>query len=131
MGCDFESFRNKAIHPARFIALVSIALFIGFGPAPAAADPFVYVTNRDSTNTVSVIDADPQNDETFNTVVKTINVFCPGCFDPNSVAVTPDGAFAYVVNEGPGPFSSTVAVINTETNMVEDTVEVSGPLRVT
>jgi YVTN family beta-propeller protein len=37
---------------------------------------------------------------------------------PHGVAITPDGAFAYVGNE----YSSTVSVINTATNTVVDTV---------
>ena len=45
MGYCIRSFKNNAIHAAhdawiaRFIALVFIALLIGFRPAPAAADP--------------------------------------------------------------------------------------------
>ena len=69
------------------IVLVSIALFIGFGPAPAAADPFAYVANFFSHN-VSVIDT------ATNTVVATVGV----SIVPAGVAVTPDGAFAYVAN---------------------------------
>jgi len=37
---------------------------------------------------------------------------------PHGVAITPDGAYAYVGNE----YSSTVSVINTATNTVVDTV---------
>ncbi len=52
---DIEIFKTKATHPARFgalitrfIAVVSIAMSIAFGPAPAAAEPFAYVANQSS-----------------------------------------------------------------------------------
>lgn len=96
---DIESFKTKAIHPAqfgswiaRFIALVSIALFVGFGPAPAAADPFAYVANSGS-GTVSVIDT------TDNNVVDTVGVGD----SPFGVAGTPDGTFVYLTNRESGP----------------------------
>ena len=57
---------------------------------------------------VSVIDI------ASNTVVATVDV---GAF-PTGVAVTPDGAKAYVVNQG----DSSVSVINTATNTVSTTI---------
>jgi len=66
------------------------------------------VTNQLS-NTVSVIAT------ATNTVVATVPV--PG--SPRGVAITPDGAFAYVVN---AHSTSSVSVIATATNTVVATV---------
>ncbi|MET1193979.1 YncE family protein, partial [Bacillus licheniformis] len=49
-----------------------------------------------------------------NTVPTTISVGD----NPSEIAITPDGAFAYVTNE----FSGTVSVINTATNTVAATI---------
>src|SRR5688572_19372268 len=76
------------------------------------AEPFAYVTNGDSDN-VSVIDT------ATNTVTTTVPV---GSF-PSDVAITPDGAFAYVVNRGFGD-PSDVSVIDTASNTVTATVAV-------
>ena len=71
-------------------------------------DYLAYVTNS-SDNTVSVIAT------TTNTVVATIAVG----HNPSGVATTPDGAFAYVTNQG-----GTVSVIETVTHTVVATVPV-------
>ncbi|WP_070120916.1 beta-propeller fold lactonase family protein [Bacillus marinisedimentorum] len=70
---------------------------------------FAYVAN---TNKVSVIDT------STNTIVTTIPVLSPGDITKD-IAITPDGAFAYVTN-----LSDTVAVIDTCTNTVVDTITV-------
>jgi YVTN family beta-propeller protein len=89
----------------------------------AAAAPFAYVTNTFTSN-VSVIDT------ATNTVVATITIenlpqcspsFSVGC-EPAGVAITPDGAFAYVANQG----GFTVSVIDTATHTVVKTIEVGG-----
>ena len=94
------------------------AMLIGvLGVSLAAhAEPFAYVTNRDS-NTVSVIDT------ATNAVNATVNVGDV----PFDVAITPDGAFAYVAHFGPG----IVSVIATADNTVIATVSVgSAPVAV-
>lgn len=69
--------------------VVTLALFlVVFGASPALAQTRGYVTNF-LDNTVSVIDP------ATNTVVATI----PVGTNPRSVAVTPNGAFAYVGNQ--------------------------------
>src|SRR5437016_1101498 len=75
---------------------------------PVGAAPFAYVTNLVS-DTVSVLAT------ATNTVVATI----PVGHLPVGVAITPDGAHAYVTNVG-----STVSVIATATNTVVATVPV-------
>src|SRR3972149_6497146 len=75
----------------------------------------LYVTNF-SSNTVSVIDVLP------NTVIATVPNVGPG---PSFIAITPDGARAYVTNVGDGDQTgSTVSVIDTTTNAVVATVNV-------
>lgn len=53
-----------------------------------------------------------------NTVVATV----PIAGAPNAIAITPNGAFAYV-----GTNSATVVVINTATDTVTATIPVAGP----
>ncbi len=66
----------------------------------------------------------PQSVQATNAVTATIN----GLNDPLGVAVTPNGEYAYVTNEGSG----TVSVISTLTNIVETTITVgSNPWGVT
>jgi YVTN family beta-propeller protein len=71
--------------PLRFESLLNCLVLLGLlGMAlwamPAAAAPFVYVTN-DASNTVSVLDT------ATNTVVATV----PVGFQPAGVAITPEG----------------------------------------
>jgi len=66
------------------------------------------VNNGQGSNSVSVINA------ATGTVVADV----PVGFDPRGVAITPDGAFAYVSNR----ISNDVSVINTGTNTVVATV---------
>jgi len=77
----------------------------------AHAQYLAYVANS-TDGTVSVIDT------ATNTVVATVPVGA----SPQSVAVAPDGAFAYVANFGSSP--GTVSVINTTTNSVAATIQV-------
>src|SRR3989304_24158 len=78
--------------------------------SPAQAES-AYVTNS-GTTTVSVIDT------ATNTVVATVAVGT----NPLGVAITPDGARAYVTNSGGG--ANSVSVIDTATNTVVATVGV-------
>ncbi len=82
----FEFFLRWAIHSS-WLAL----LLVTVGAVAAEAAPFAYVTNVNS-NTVSVIDT------ATNTVVATVPVRSND--NPEGVAITPDGAFAYVANIG-------------------------------
>ena len=75
-------------------------------PGTAYAAPFAYVTNAGS-GSVSVIDM------TTNAVIATVTVG----LTPEQVAITPNGAFAYVAkSDGSNPGS--VSVIATATNTV-------------
>jgi len=107
----------KSVGNVLLVGLLALALQV----MPAAAAPFAYVTNVYSSN-VSVIAT------ATNTVVATIPLeslpqcspsFFPGCV-PFGVAITPDGAFAYVTNAADG----TVSVIATATNTVVATIPI-------
>jgi len=88
---------RKLIHFSLTLAALSLA-------APLFAAPFAYVAGS---NTVLVIDT------ATNTVVTTISGFS------GNVAITPDGAFAYVAG-------GTVTVIATATNKVVATTTIPG-----
>src|SRR5262249_53043396 len=79
-------------------------------PATARAQPFAYVANY-GTNNVSVIDV------ATNTVVAAVSVGS----NPESVAITPDGIFAYVTNAST---DRTVMAIDIPTNTVVATIGV-------
>jgi len=100
--------------------LLLVAQFATGTVAAQPAGPRVYVTNSVSgpdEYSVSVIDAGA------NRLIATI----PVGHTPKGIAVTPNGAFVYVANEGDlGSPSDTVSVIETATNMVIATVTV-GP----
>ncbi len=82
--------------------------------SPAAAETSCTALIANASNTVSVIDA------TNNTVTTTITVGT----NPSAVAVSPDGATAYITNFN----DNTVSVIDTTTNTVTATIPVeSGP----
>ncbi len=55
----------------------------------------------------------------INTATNTVIATIPVGTAPHGVAITPDGAFAYVGNE----YSNTVSVIDTATNTLVDTVQ--------
>src|SRR5688572_19976396 len=80
--------KNSWLRATR-VSGVIVAAVIGslIATSLAYAEPFAYVTNQDS-NTVSVIDT------ASNTVTATV----PVGSTPSSVAITPDGAGAYVTN---------------------------------
>ncbi|MGC2225328.1 MAG: YncE family protein [Methylocella sp.] len=82
--------------------------------------PFAYVANEGS-GTVSVIDT--------ATIPPSVVATVPVATFPNApfgVAVTPDGAHAYVANYG---FPGTVSVIDTATNTVGATITVGSCTR--
>jgi len=80
-----------------------------FGVSLTPDGTLAYVSNYGS-NSVSVIDTDPDSDE-FNQVITTISV---GVNGPFGISLTPDGAFAYVNNYGTGTAPGTVSVIDTD-----------------
>ena len=94
-------------------------LVMAVGGMSAHAQSFAYVTNEND-NTVSVINT------ASNMVVATVPVgnqtpclaVSAGFNAGPTVAIAPDGAFAYVTNCG----DNTVSVINTANNMVVVTV---------
>jgi YVTN family beta-propeller protein len=97
------------------IRIVAIALLlVGFGASAIFAQPRAYVANNFD-KTLSVIDS------ATNTAVATVRVEGAG-----AVAVTPDGAFAYLATP-----NDTVSVIDTATNTVVATVPIGpGPLTI-
>jgi YVTN family beta-propeller protein len=117
--------RNGLRHliPAKELLVASIAVVLfgagivgtaGLAQAAASRIPYAYVTNINpgGNGTVSVINT------STNTVVKTV----PVGREPEGVAITPNGSYAYVANVGSG----TVSVIKTSTDTVVKTVEVGG-----
>jgi YVTN family beta-propeller protein len=106
---------------SRFLVVILFCCFAVFvaGAAPMRAQYFAYVVNQTDA-TVSVIDT------ATNTVVATV----PVGSNPQSVAVTPDGTYAYVVNSASNtspfcPFGSnpgSVSVVSTLTNTVVATI---------
>src|SRR5437016_10744022 len=90
---------------------------MGLGSAVAAAQCNVYVANRE-TNSVSV----------FTSLTNQLVAMVPVGNQPLRVAITPNGAFAYVVNTTHLGLitSNTVSVINTATNSVVATIPVGG-----
>jgi YVTN family beta-propeller protein len=82
---------------------------------PAQAQPFAYVANSND-GTVSVI----------NTVSNTVVTTVPVGVSPAPVAVTPDGAFAFVGQLNAATSAPEVAVIATASNTVVDVVSLVG-----
>ncbi len=79
---------GRRVQQAFALALFALAL-----NGPALAAPFAYITNFNSGD-VSVID----------TATKAVVATVPVGSIPFGVAVTPNGAFVYVVNEGTATF---------------------------
>src|SRR2546429_4854590 len=94
--------------PLRGLALLLLG---ALGHARAEAQALAYVPTHKS-NTVSVVNT------ATNTVVATV----PVGIQPLAVAITPDGAFAYVTNSGWIFGSDSDSVINTHTNTVTDRI---------
>jgi len=101
--------KYKLTNPARALGAAFVLAIVSLIATSAAhAEPFAYVTNL--FDNVSVIDT------ASNTVTATVAVGS----GPEGVAITPDGAFAYVTNGNSG----TVSVIDTASNAVTATVTV-------
>ena len=92
------------------VLFLLLSMGVGLGTATAQAQTRAYVTNDSGSNSVSVIDT------ATNTVVATIAVG----LNPVGVAITPDGARAYV----PNAVDNTVSGIDTATNTVVATISV-------
>lgn len=101
----FLQFRRLATRSG-WMTLVLIVI----GAIASEAAPFAYVANL--ADGISVVDT------ATNEVVATVGVGA----GPQGVAITPNGAFAYVTNFT----SNDVSVIKTATNTVTATVEVGG-----
>jgi len=101
---------------------------LGYTPYVVAITPDgsrAYVTNS-LDGTVSVIDTDPGSTD-FNKVVSTVKV----AIRVSGVAITPDGTRAYVTSIipwriDPINWRTYVAVIDTETDTVIDTIDTDG-----
>ena len=100
----------KALKKTLTLACMALLLGMSFGSIPSQAQTFAYVTNQGISGDVSVIAT------ASNTVVATVPV---GGF-PIGVAITPDGAFAYVTNIQ----SDAVSIIAIASNTVVATVPV-------
>lgn len=104
--------------------IVGPAIIVGLAPASLAITPdgaFVYVINyvdgNVGTGTISIIRTSD------NTVVPPTIM---GFSGPFAITITSDGNFAYVTNFGSNnfvPFGTTVSVVDLNTNLVTDTVD--------
>jgi YVTN family beta-propeller protein len=99
----------KILKPWCWIGLVLIAI----GGDAQGKTSFAYVANI-SSNTVSVI----------NTSTKTVVATIPVGDGPWGVAISPNGDFAYVVNNHDTASGNSISVIKTATNTVVATVKV-------
>jgi YVTN family beta-propeller protein len=99
------------------IALLSLCF-----AARVAQAQVIYATVPD-TNSVAVIDG--SNNSLLTTIAIAASTATGSGTHPASIAITPDGKTAYVVNQACSP-SSTVSVINTATNAVATTIPISG-----
>ncbi len=103
--------RLSMLWPLRCLAL---PVLVALRCVSAAAQCTVYVPTHKS-NSVAVID----------TVLDRVVAIVPVQFQPLAVAITPNGAFAYVTNSGWPVGSNSVSVIDTATNTVVATVPVA------
>ena len=102
-----HKFSKLMVGPTVRVVAILLVL-VGYATTATFAQPRAYVVNLND-NTVSVIDS------ATNTVVATVPV------DAGAIAVTPDGAFAYLTTS-----NNTVSVLDTATNTIVATVPV-GP----
>ena len=110
LNCRSIKVLQRSLASLSFLALIVAG--VAFGPHPAAAEPFAYVTNA-SSNNVSVIDT------ASNTVIDTVQPLTLG--DPIAVAITADGARAYVINF----LTDIVSVIDTDPSSLTFNTEVA------
>src|SRR5260370_28502928 len=118
MNDDRKWFRDSKI-PNRdnrliqywLLRCLALPMLAALACVPAAAQCMVYVPTHKS-NSVSVID----------TSVDRVIAVIPVQVQPLAVAVTPNGAFAYVTNSGWIFGSNSVSVIDTASNTVVATI---------
>ncbi len=91
---------------------ITLLFLLSVVPANAQAASYVYAAKTD--NTVVVVGT------STNTEIATIQVG----EQPSGIAITPDGAFVYVVNN----VSKTISVIDTQTNIVATTIPFADPI---
>src|SRR5229473_2130454 len=113
-SCD-SSVRNRDNTLIQYWLLRCLALPIlaALWWVPAAAQCTAYVPTHKS-NSVAVID----------TLLDRVVAVIPVQIQPLAVAITPNGAFAYVTNSGWIFGSNSVSVINTASNTVATTIPV-------
>ncbi len=105
--------RDNKLTPCWLLRCLALAMLAALWCVPAAAQCTVYVPTHKS-NSVAVID----------TVLDRVAAVVPVQFQPFAVAITPNGAFAYVTNSGWPVGSNSVSVIDTTTNTVVATIPV-------
>src|SRR6267154_655104 len=108
-------YRHNTLSQCWLLRCVVLLLFAAVGCIPAAAQCYVYVPTHKS-NSVAVID----------TSVDQVIAVIPVQVQPLAVAITPNGAFAYVTNSGWIFGSNSVSVIDTASNAVVATIPVGG-----
>lgn len=93
-------------------------LFLSFFALRATyASPFFWITDSNNSQVLVV-------DVATNTVVRTITSSEGSFSQPNGIAITPDGQFAYIFNVS----SSSISVINTSTFQLVSTISLSLPI---
>jgi YVTN family beta-propeller protein len=105
--------QNKGMSQLRLLWCLALLLISGLGCTPTEAQSYAYVATHKS-NSVAVI----------NTATNSVVAVVPVQVQPLAVAITPDGAFAYVTNSGWIFGCDSVSVIDTVTNAVVATVPV-------
>src|SRR5437879_2471222 len=103
--------RDNRVSPCWPLRCVALPMLAALACVPAAAQCTVYVPTHKS-NSVAVID----------TSVDQVIAVIPVQVQPLAVAITPNGAFAYVTNSGWVFGSNSVSVIDTASNTVVTTI---------
>ncbi|RDH75849.1 hypothetical protein DVS77_24255 [Mycolicibacterium moriokaense] len=111
--------------PGATLSVTEDALSVGPNPAGVVmTDKYAYVMNANNPGKVTVVDANPDDDDpgapTYNTVVKTIDVGGAAAFG----TVAGDNLYVSTLPAGSSP--GAVTVISTSSNTVIDTIPVSG-----
>src|SRR5882762_9932956 len=105
--------RDKRLNTCWLLRCLALPMLVVLACVPAAAQCTVYVPTHKS-NSVAVID----------TSTDQVATIIPVQFQPLAVAITPDGAFAYVTNSGWPIGSNSVSVIDAASNTVVATIPV-------
>src|SRR5690348_15561171 len=105
--------RDNRLSPCWLLRCLALPLLAALASSPAAAQCYVYVPTHKS-NSVAVID----------TSVDQVIAVIPVQVQPLAVAITPNGAFAYVTNSGWIFGSNSVSVIDTASYSVVATIPV-------